>query len=223
MPATPQPQTRAQLQAELERLITDELNYQNTAVRVRTVLGSRDLSFWNKEDDLIPIAHLDGLVGATGQLLINLLPPPNARPGGPFFLDHWLLEQEEPLVPSSLQRLPSNLLCIGCEINIRLGEEAGRYEVVMAEGEDASLLVHPDGYFRAGATLVPATIVRQVGGTGDLSDYLRNDEPVPEELLPIVAFEPTQFALNEAQQISILLIDGGTPGFQGPRTKNPYL
>lgn len=165
MPAALVPLSRADLNAQLLRLITDELERQNSGQRVRTVLGQRDLSYYNKVDDLIPLIAIEGLIGATGTLLVDLLPPPNVRPGGPFYLDCWLIEQEPADSLSSLERLPTSLLCIGSLISIRLGPEAGRYVVAEDSSADAPLLVSPDGFFAAGRPLVGAQIVADSGSS----------------------------------------------------------
>jgi hypothetical protein len=165
MPTTPLPKTRAELEAEDLRLLEDRLEQQNTAARVRKALHNRDDSFYNKREDKVPVGRIDGLLGATGRIIAGLLPPPNARPGGPFHLDHWLIEQEEPGVLSSLERLPAALLCIGCQITIRLGDEAGRYEVVEDQSTPPELLVASDGYFRDG-DLIGGKVVPLAGGAG---------------------------------------------------------
>ncbi len=170
MPATLVALSRADLNAELRRLITDELERQNTGERVRTVLGQRDLSFYNKVDDLIPLMAIEGLIGATGRVLVDLVPPPNARPGGPFHLDCWLIEQEPEDSLSSLERLPTSLLCIGSLISIRLGEEAGRYVVAQDDSLTPALLVSPDGFFTAGRPLVGAKLVPDTGTSIRLID-----------------------------------------------------
>ncbi|KAA9333416.1 hypothetical protein F0P96_10630 [Hymenobacter busanensis] len=79
------PKTRPQLDDELVALITDLLNKQNTAARVRAIIRSIHASFYNKADDVFSVDKISGL---SEYLASRIITSTNKLRGAPKIVDY---------------------------------------------------------------------------------------------------------------------------------------